>query len=198
MAMSKASQAEAELESLAIGTIDPAIPPAPAGGAEVRMPRFIWRWENVVPLVLIVLGTIGAMQATGFRPRGAPFPLWTSIALVVFSAVLLVRGSLSTEARQGQIMDLGMVSRGADGASRRVQIIAGLFVMFFLVTLSFGLQYAAIAWAAVTPLVLMKSKTKWIAVAVAVGFVLLFVMFFANYLMGIIWPEPAFQTWLFN
>jgi hypothetical protein len=48
------------------------------------------------------------------------------------------------------------------------------------------------------PIVLMEGRYKWVASIIAVSLVGIFVFFFANYLMGIIWPAPAFQTWLLN
>jgi hypothetical protein len=204
IAMNKASQTEAEIEAEAQVT-------PPAGGSEndmVRVPGLLSRWSNVgltcrwgnlVPLSLIVLGLLAAWEATSFRPRGEPFPLWTSIAIVIFSTYLLIRGSLATDGtKSGRIMDLGMVSQGAEGARRRIAILAFLFGLFLLVTLSFGLPHAALVFAGLTPLLLMRGKARWIAAVFALACVSVFVFFFADYLMGVIWPDPAFQTWLFD
>jgi TctA family transporter len=198
-AMATATQTELELDSSAAGlTGTPtATATAPAGRGPMGMPTLTWRWENMVPLALMVLGTIAIVESMDFRPRAQPLPMWTSIGMVVLSTVLFIKGSFVTQGNgdPAQIMDLGLISRGAEGAQRRVKILAGLFGLFFLVALALGLPIAALTFAGLTPIVLMEGKYKWLASIIAVSLVSIFIFFFANYLMGIIWPAPAFQTW---
>jgi hypothetical protein len=196
-AMATANQTQLEIDSSAAGLAGTPAATAAAGRGPMRMPTLTWRWENLVPLTLMVLGTIAIVESMDFRPRAQPLPMWASIGMVVLSAVLFIKGCFVTQ-RNGdpaQIMDLGLISRGAEGAQRRVKILAGLFGVFLLVALALGLPIAALTFAALTPIVLMEGKYKWLASIIAVSLVSIFIFFFANYLMGIIWPTPAFQTW---
>jgi hypothetical protein len=63
--------------------------------------------------------------------------------------VLVIKGFIVTRGNgeDAQIMDLGLISKGVDGAQRRIKILLGLFGLFFLLSLALGLPIASLTFA---------------------------------------------------
>ena len=162
--------------------------------AEWRIENVL-RWENLFPVgVLIILG-VAFWMALDFGPKAGMVPRWLCGGAIVMVAFQLVRQSL-TPRGTAEIMDLGMRSTGMAGAGRSGAIIFGLIVLSGLVSISVGLQYAAIFYAVAGSILLIKERYRWL-VAVATGLIVsAFVLGLAGRVMAILWPKPLLLEWL--
>ena len=89
-----------------------------------------------------------------------------------------------------------MRSTGMAGAGRSGAMIFGLIVLSGLVSISVGLQYAAIFYAVAGSILLIKESYRWL-VAVATGLIVsAFVFGLAGRVMAILWPKPFLLEWL--
>lgn len=161
------------------------------------LPSFHWEWENIVPLILVIAGTLGVIESMGFSDRGRPFPLYTSGAIGVLSLLIFLRASFKQKQESNiQIMDLAMSSSGEPGAGKRALILSGLLLLYMASAVAIGIEYGAIIFAALSPIFLMQGKWRWLASAISAGLVTIFIYAFAGYLMATVWPTPALPGWL--
>ena len=155
----------------------------------------VLRWENLFPVGLLIILGAAFWMALDFGPKAGMVPRWLCAGAMVMVAFQLVRQSLAPRATV-EIMDLGMRSTGMAGAGRSAALILGLIVLFGLVSISVGLQYAAVFYAVAGSIVLIKERYRWV-MAVATGLIVsAFVFGLAGEVMAIIWPKPLLMEWL--
>ena len=196
VAMNRSARAEGSPSGAAPSTGRGAVS-AVMGAIAQRMLHPAWRVEMLVPLVLIVVGTITWRESLTFPDKSDLFPLWTSIALVAFSAAELLRQGLGTPAKgPADIMDMPMLSRGAIGAKRSRFVVAGLLLLFFGGSALIGVRWAAMLFAVLTPILLLEGRQRWIASPIALLFVAAFLAGMTDYVMNIKWPDSLFSPWL--
>jgi hypothetical protein len=184
---------------------------APAGGgttgsglADLAAPEtFVPRWrdsllgrENLAPLFFIVVAVAFMIPSFGFNSEARLVPLSTSLALLFFSLYVLIKQTVTGHAQQGEIMDLGMRSTEMDGALRSGAMIAGLFGLFFVLAGLIGIQYAAVVFSTIGPVVFLEGRLRWISALTSGGFVFLFSEFIMFQILGVIWPDPYILSWL--
>jgi hypothetical protein len=118
--------------------------------------------------------------------------LTTSVVILLLLFQLL----FGREKRTGQIMDIGLRSLGEPEAMRNAAIMLASLGLFLLVTLTFGLQYAAVLFAGGFPLIAMKGRARVVTSIVGVVLVSLMAFGLLDYYMGVYWPEPYIGEWL--
>jgi hypothetical protein len=158
--------------------------------------RLAFRAENVVPLLLIAGGALAFWVSLGFPLQARRIPLAMSAGIIGLSAIELFRQLLFVQQPAGQIMDLGMRSTGVKGASRAGLLLAELFVLFAFLATTIRLDNAAIAFAALVPLVFLSGRQRWLTAAITGSILVAWAYGFMNYFMAVVWPEPVLGQWL--
>jgi TctA family transporter len=155
-----------------------------------------WTWENLFPLFFIVVAAWFVWEATHFRPKAAYFPMFLGSAVMILAFVQLIQNGWSRTS--GNVLDLGMLSEGIEGRGRAGAILIGLIVMFILLSTLIGMEYAAIALAAIAPATLMTGKRPWAWGLLTGGLIAIFAFVVFDEMMDVIWPEPVLGTWLLS
>lgn len=168
-------------------------PAAEAGGGRASVPAAVWKaWP---PLLLLVGAAAALTVAMDYPPRARMLPASLSVAIIILSAIELARQILRPETGPRQIMDLGMRSSGMEGAARVGWVLAGLFGLFFLLAMTIRLDNAAIAFAALLPILLLSGRGRWLTAAVTGGILALWTQGLMNQFMAVIWPEAILAEW---
>lgn len=168
---------------------------APAEAPPVTLRSRLLQRENVAPLFFAVLGSGFALNALSFPHESKTVPLGTASAVVICSLYLLGKQILKGGKSSADIMDLGMQSAGMEGSGKAALMIAGLIGMFFLGAGTIGIQYSAVALAAVGPFVFLQGRMRWVSTALSGVVVWAFSEFVMDKLIGIIWPHPFILSW---
>ena len=109
------------------------------------------------------------------------------LGLAGLQLLLQLRGVMS-----GDILDLGMMSK-AEEQRRTGKVLLGLIAMFVLISITFGLKWAAIALALVFPAAVSgRGYAKW--GLLTGGFITVLVIGLFDNILFVIWPQPA--VWL--
>ena len=94
--------------------------------------------------------------------------------------------------RSGDILDLGMMSK-ADEQRRTGKVLLGLIGLFVLISITFGLKWAAIVLALVFPAAVSgRAYAKWGLLTGGLIAALVIILF--DNVLFVIWPQPA--VWL--
>jgi putative tricarboxylic transport membrane protein len=152
-------------------------------------------WKAWPPLLLMIGAAAALTVAMEYPPRARMLPVSLSAAIIVLSALELARQILRPETGPRQIMDLGMRSRGMEGAARAGWIMAGLFGLFFLLAMTIRLDNAAVAFAALLPVLFLSGWKRWLTGALTGGILALWTQGLMNHFMAVIWPEPVLAGW---
>ncbi len=171
----------------------------PSGAVSRVFSGFTWRRRNFFTLFLIVGFGLAAWQAAGFPSFKAEFfPLAAGIGVMALAAVQLIMDSRSKGGKQGDIMDLALRSAGVAGWRQGALLVLGLFAAFVFISYLFGLQYGAIAFGFLAPMLLLEGRRRWVASVIAGAVVAAFVFGVGDKLMVMIWPQPVLGHMLFG
>ena len=166
-------------------------PAAIAAAAAVEARRRTWA---LTPAAIFTMAMIGmaawALQEAwfGFPTRGKVFPVSLSLAVIILSSVQLVHDL--RRGKTGAIMDIGMRSAGMEGVVKTALLIIGWVAFFVLLIFVIGLKWATMVFPIGPTLLFLQGRTRWIGLAVAVPFVVLFNLIVMDYVMAVIWAEP--------
>ena len=153
-------------------------------------------WKAWPPLLLLAGAALALWTALDYPPRARMLPVSLSIGIIALSAIEIFNMIVHPEHNPGQIMDLGMRSSGMEGAVRAGWLIAGLFVLFLILTMVIRLDNAAIVFAVLLPLLFLSGWQRWVTPAATGGIIALWTYGFMDYFMAVIWPEPVVGQWL--
>ena len=174
--------------------------PTPAGGAPGFMARLTsrgWRWreEHWFTATLILMMAYAIWEAVSYSFFGKWFPLSLASIGIVFCIVQFVREGLGVET--GEIMDIGIRSRGMQGArSAGVIFLAMLGIMLVMTgVIDEGLKWGAVVIATFGPMLMMQNKTGYIGGVVAGLVIVILNFFFFDYMLAVIWPQPFILDW---
>ena len=156
--------------------------------------RWRWTWQNLFPLFFIAVAVWFVWGATHFRPKAAYFPMILGSAVIILAAVQFVMNGWSRKA--ADVLDLGMLSEGMEGRTRYALILFALIIMFILLSMLVGMEYAAITLAAVAPAAMMTGKRPWAWGLLTGGLIAAFAFVVFDEMMDVIWPEPILWTWI--
>lgn len=152
-----------------------------------------WRLEHWFSLAVLLLAGAGAIGSLSYAPSARFLPIASCmvvIALVLFQ-LIFERGNLT-----GQIMDIGLRSMVVPAARRNGLIIVTSLILYMVLTLTIGLMYASVLFAAGFPLVMMKGRSRIITSAIAAAIVFVMAFGLLDYYMGVYWPEPYIFNWV--
>ena len=174
--------------------------PTPAGGAPGIRARLMsrgWRWreEHLFTLAMILMMAYALWEASSYSFFGRWFPLSLASFGIVFCIVQFIREGLGAET--GDIMDIGIRSRGMEGArSAGVIFLAMLGIMLIMTgVIEEGLKWGAVVIATFGPMLMMQNKTGYIGGVVS-GLVIVILNFlFFDYMLAVIWPGPFILDW---
>ncbi len=169
----------------------PNIPPSGAIPDSPPKARFVWRsWEHLFPLVIMAIALAFIVEALDFPTRARSMPMMVGIGLfglALIQLMLQIRG-----VKSGDILDLGMMSK-ADEQRRTGVVLLVLIGLFLLVSVTFGLKWAAIGLALVFPAAVSgRQYARWGLLTGAIIAALVIVLF--DNVLFVIWPQPA--VWL--
>lgn len=163
-------------------------PPRPADAWAVGI-RERLQPANLVPAGFAAAGVYAAMEVSTYDgSRAALLPMFAAIALTVFAGTQLLLQLRYPTRRQGQIMDLGMRSTGAEGAKNAGIIVALIFALYIAAIWVIGLKFAGLLFAALIPITLMKGPKRYLVSGVSVALVAAFTFGVADGLFHIFWP----------
>ncbi len=152
-----------------------------------------WRLEHWFALaVLLVVGWM-MWEAFNWAPRARFMPLLVGIPVIglILFHLLFMRRSVT-----GEIMDIGLRSLETPGAAKTAGVIAISIVLFAIGTMTIGLLYTSILYAALFPFVMCEGRTRWIAAPISAACVALMAYGMLDYYMGVFWPEPIMWSWI--
>lgn len=156
--------------------------------------RWRWTWQNLFPLFFIAVAAWFVWGALHFKPKAAYFPMILGSTVMILAAAQFIMNGWSRKA--GDILDLGMLSEGMEGRNRSALILFGLIVMFILLSMLIGMEWAAITLAAVAPAAMMTGKRPWAWGFMTGGMIALFAFIVFDEMMDVIWPEPILWGWI--
>ncbi len=174
--------------------------PTPAGGAPGFVARLTsrgWRWreEQWFTLAMIAIMAYAIWEAVGYSFFGKWFPLSLASIGIIFCLVQFVREGLGAET--GEIMDIGIRSRGMEGARSAGLIFLGMLGIMLLMTglIEEGLKWGAVVIATFGPMLMMKNKIGYIGGVIAGVVIVILNFLFFDYMLAVIWPNPFLLDW---
>jgi TctA family transporter len=175
--------------------------PPPSGAApdapEAKAPvRFRLRLEALPTLALVIGAALFLITSLDYPARARMIPLWLSVGIIALGTLEFFRQTLRRTITQGDIMDLGMRSKGVEGATKTAAVFLGTLVLFLVLATIIGLQYAPIVFAVLLPLLLLEGKQRLIASVAAGAIISFWTLYFMNDFMAVIWPQPMLRVWL--
>ncbi|MYB85078.1 MAG: tripartite tricarboxylate transporter permease [Chloroflexi bacterium] len=181
------------------GMEDMAVRP-PAGEAQDAPAgrRWHWRWreEHIFTVgAMLVLG-YAIWESTSFAYLSKWFPMSIAIMGLGLCAIQFVREGLGAET--GEIMDIGIRSRGMEGARSAGLIFLIMLLAMLLMTglMNEGLKWGAVVIATLGPMLMMQNKTGVIGGIVAGVTILILNLLFFDFALAVIWPTPFILDWL--
>ncbi len=203
----------------------PAGTPPPAGGSgdeprrarrslSSRMSGMRWRWgeDQWFSAIIIVALAYAIWEASrfsligffpgfplgegGFSSSGRWFPV--TLAWIAFPLVIIQFFREGFGSKTGEIMDIGIRSRGMAGARAAGLIFLVMLAGMLLITGFFeeGLKWGSVFIATLGPMVMMQNRTGVIGGVISGAIILVLVMIFFDFLVALIWPQPFLLDWL--
>ena len=172
-------------------------PPAgEAPDAPVRRWRWHWREEHIFTVAAIAVLAYAIWEATTFSFFGKWFPMSLAITGLGLCVIQFVREGLGVET--GEIMDIGIRSRGMEGARSAGLIFLIMLLSMLLLTglMEEGLKWGAVVIATLGPMLMMQNKTGVIGGIVAGVTILILNLLFFDFALAVIWPTPFILDWL--
>lgn len=166
--------------------------------APARLLTALRRPDVIIPLV--VMAGVGLLLSDHLQNPVQPawrftgYPFWLSVMTLALLAVELWRG-LRGRPRPLSIMDIGLLSSDLEGALAASLRVVGLFALFILVGTTAGMRWGALAFAIAGPIVLLRGPGRWVASAITLLIVLIFVWVFLDNILFIIYPKPFIAEW---
>ncbi|MYF64668.1 MAG: hypothetical protein F4185_01455 [Chloroflexi bacterium] len=101
-------------------------------------------------------------------------------------------------AETGEIMDIGIRSRGMEGARSAGLIFLIMLLSMLLMTglMNEGLKWGAVVIATLGPMLMMQNRTGVIGGIVAGVTILILNLLFFDFALAVIWPTPFILDWL--
>jgi putative tricarboxylic transport membrane protein len=153
-----------------------------------------WRPENVVPVTLIVLGIYAFQEILSWEREAARYlPIAMVGGILILCTVQLISDLLKPVSKRAAVLDLDLRSAGIEGSRRAALITAGLLLLYYLAIEAIGIRDAGLVFAALTPILLMKTRSRWIAALISVILYYGFVVIFGDRLLAIYWPTGWFM-----
>ncbi len=172
-------------------------PSGAAPDAPARRRRWVWRWreEQVFTAAMALMMAYALWEASSFSFFGKWFPVSLSIIGLAMSVVQFVREGLGSET--GQIMDIGIRSRGMEGARTAGAIFLLLLGVMLLMTglIDEGLKWGAVFIATLGPMLMMQNKTGVIGGIIAGVLIIVLNSLFFDFQLAVIWPDPFLREW---
>ena len=185
-----------ERETRAQAVAEGEAPPQRVSGSLRSM---LLRPETLIPLVVFagVALLLSDHLRNPIRPelRYTTFPFWLATAALALLVIELWRGVRGWP-RAITIMDLGLLSAGAEGARKAGFKLLGLFTLFVLVGTTIGLKYGALAFAFAGPMILLRGYARLPLALLSTAFVFAFIFIFLDNVLFVIYPRPFITEWL--
>ena len=176
----------------AAAVLDMSRPKAPARWSWRHALGGGWRLEHSFAL-LVLVGAAAAMWIARSYPSQARFlPLLTAGGVVALTLAHLL---FERQRESGEIMDIGLRSRGEPHVRRAVAKVAAFIALLLLLAATVGLQYGCLAVALLFPIVMMEGKARWITSLVGGALVALIALWLLDFYMGVYWPDPVLADW---
>lgn len=179
---------------------------SPAGGAHdggpsglgARLSTLTWRWreEHLFTGAMALVMVYAIWEGSGFSYFGRWLPLSLASIGLLMVGTQFVRDGLG--AKTGEIMDIGIRSRGMEGARSAGMIFLAMLGGMLLLAgfIDEGLKWGAVFIAALGPMLMMQNRTGVIGGIIAGVLVLFLNAVFFDYLLAVIWPEAFIRMWL--
>lgn len=171
--------------------ISESAPPAPKVKASILSGA--WKLEHWFAVFIVLATGWAVWSSLNFDPLARFLPILTAGVTLALTLYLLV---FDRRSETGQIMDIGLRSLTVPGSARTAIIITGFIGLLILLTTLIGLKYAAILFAVVFPIVMMKGNGRWITSAVGGVLVAAISIGLLDLYMNVFWPDPVLWRWI--
>lgn len=174
-----------------------ASPDAPASRLQGRLQGLRWRWtENAWFTIFLIVAMIYAIvEGSNYSFFGRWFPMGLATIGLALASIQFIREGFGV--KTGDIMDIGVRSRGMEGARAAGAMFLALFVVMMLITglMTKGLAWGAVLLALVGPPLMMRDRTGVIGGIIGGTLILAINMLFFDYLLAVFWPDPFILEW---
>jgi TctA family transporter/uncharacterized membrane protein YhdT len=187
----------------------------PAGGAQdadehapglaARVSRLRWAWTetHVFSTAAILIMAYAIYEATTFSFFGKWFPMGLAIIGVTLASIQFIFEGIGK--KTGQIMDIGMRSKGLEGARTAGALFLLLLGTMLLISgvaeIDWWIfKFGALGWGAAFialagPPVIMQNRLGVIGGLIAVTLIMFLNIVFFDYLLAVFWPKPFILEW---
>lgn len=180
------------------------VPIPPAGESQdapvrrsSRFSNLRWRWreEQIFSLAAVLVMGYVIWEALSFSFFGRWFPMSLGVVGLVLVIAQFIREGLGAET--GDIMDIGIRSRGMEGARSAGLIFLGLLLGMLVIAglMDEGLKWGAVLIALLGPPLIMQNRTGVIGGIIAGTLLLNLNVWFFDYLLAVIWPNAFILRW---
>jgi len=152
-----------------------------------------WRLEHSFALLVLMGAAAAIWIARSYPPQARFLPLLTAGGVIALTLAHLL---FERQRETGEIMDIGLRSRGEPGVGRAVAKVAAFIALLLLLAATVGLQYGCLAVALLFPIVMMEGRARWITSLVGGSLVALIALWLLDFYMGVYWPDPVLADWV--
>ena len=171
----------------------------PNGGLGARLRNLRWRWSEQQLFSLFLAGFLiyAIWEATSFSFFGRWFPMGLAFIGLTLASVQFLREGVGV--KTGDIMDIGIRSRGMEGARAAAGIFLGLLALMLLIAglIPEGLKWGAVLLALIGPPIMMRDRVGLVGGVIGGAIILTINMLFFDYLLAVFWPDAFLLEWLF-
>ncbi len=185
---------------------------APSLAARARRLRWHWSEQQMFTGLLAIALAYGIWESSrysllgflpgfplgegGFSEFGRWFPTtlaWIGLPLVI---IQFVREGVGF--RTGEIMDIGIRSRGMEGARSAGLIFVVMLLSMLLITglVTEGLKWGAVFIATLGPMLMMQNRIGVIGGVISGALILVLTLVFFDFQVALIWPQPFLWDWI--
>lgn len=181
----------AELQSTVVTPMTAeAASPASISIRNVSTARLSWRAEHWVALGLTALGAYVLYASLHYSKLGAQLlPSIAAGGLTLAAGTYLVILVFSGRPRTEEILDIGMLSVGIEGARGAAIKMLLATVFYLLLIFVIGLKWAGIPFAILIPVLFMSGRSRIVTIVIAVAFYWLFASYIGDVLLHLRWPR---------
>jgi len=152
-----------------------------------------WRLEHSFALLVLMGAAAAIWIARSYPPQARFLPLLTAGGVIALTLAHLL---FERQRETGEIMDIGLRSRGEPDVGRAVAKVAAFIALLLLLAATVGLQYGCLAVALLFPIVMMEGRARWITSLVGGSLVALIALWLLDFYMGVYWPDPVLADWV--
>ena len=166
------------------------IPTQASTTGAIKHRRLSWRAEHWVALGLTALGSYVLFSSLHYAKLGAQLlPSIAAGGLTLTAGTYLLMLVFSVRTKTEEILDIGMLSVGMEGARGAAFKMLLATAFYLLLIYAIGLKWAGVPFAILIPILFMKGRSRVVTIVIAVAFYWLFASYIGDVLLHLRWPR---------